>query len=417
MACAEPWTLSRALEVSRTRNSDVRIAALRIEQARALERQVASAAMPQLSVGASYSASNQALPGFGFILNQRAFSNAINFNRPGTVDDLGLSGTVRYAVYRGGSVVANRRAAAHGSKAVEAEANAVRNDVELAVTQAFLMLGQARESVAAIGAGVRALEAAEAVAKARFEAGNLLKADLLNIGVQLALLREQASLADNRAALARRALLVLLGLAEDDALVLADNDSSIAALAAPETRNPVARPEIAALEARVRAAEQGLRAAGGERLPEVNAFGSYGWDHGFKMDRSGEGWMAGVSVDLKVFDGGRASARVRQARAELELAKAQLDKLQLGIRQEVEAASLAHSAALERLRVSAGVVEQASESAEISRARFASGALLSSDLLAVESRLTEAQLRRSLALADERSALAQLRRALGLSLF
>jgi len=413
---AESWTLSRALEVARSRNADVRIAALRIEQSRALERQAAAAGMPQVSVGASYSATNQALPGFGFILNQRAFSNAINFNRPGSVDDLGMAGTVRYAVYKGGSIAAGRRAAELGSRAAEAEASAVRNDVELAVAQAYFSLGQAREGVEAIGAGVRALEAAEAAAKARFDAGSLLRADLLDIGVQLALVREQASLARNRAALARRSLLVLLGLEQEDELVLAENDASVAALAVPENRSPAARPEFAAMEARVRAAEQALRAAGGERLPEVNAFGSYGWDHGWKTARSGEGWMAGVSVDLKVFDGGRTSARVRQARAEVEMARAQLNRLQLGIGQEVEAASLAHANALERLRVSAGVVEQAGESAELSRARFASGALLAADLLAVESRLVEAQLRRSLALADERSALAQLRRALGLPL-
>jgi outer membrane protein len=60
-------------------------------------------------------------------------------------------------------------------------------------------------------------------------------------------------------------------------------------------------------------------------------------------------------------------------------------------------------------------VEQAAESAALSRARFEKEALLTADVIGAESRLLEARLRRTIAAADERLALVELRRALGLT--
>ena len=88
--------------------------------------------------------------------------------------------------------------------------------------------------------------------------------------------------------------------------------------------------------------------------------------------------------------------------------------LGLAIGLEVERARLAHQDALERLKVMAGAVTQAEESASLSRARFSQGVLLTAELLGSESRLVETRLSRTLAAADERLALIERRRALGL---
>jgi len=157
-----------------------------------------------------------------------------------------------------------------------------------------------------------------------------------------------------------------------------------------------------------------VTAARGARQPTINAFASYQYDHGWKLNRAGDSWLAGVSVDLIVFDGGQTSAKIRQAAAELAQIKEFRRKAALGIGLEVEQARLAHADAVERLAVTSRAVEQAEESATLSRARFEKEALLSADLIGVESRLLEAQLHRTVAAADERLAVIDLRRALGL---
>jgi outer membrane protein len=83
---------------------------------------------------------------------------------------------------------------------------------------------------------------------------------------------------------------------------------------------------------------------------------------------------------------------------------------------ELESARLAHQLAVAQLEVTAKLVAQAEETAEISRARFEAGALLSAELIGVETRLTAAQVRRAIASATERIAVANLRHAAGLPL-
>jgi len=198
---------------------------------------------------------------------------------------------------------------------------------------------------------------------------------------------------------------------------LPDDDPAFARLVAPTTSDPARRPELAAMEARVRAAEAMVRAARSGRQPTVNAFASYGYDHGWQLNAHADGWVAGVAVDMNLFDGGQTSGKIRQAQSELAQAQELRRKLQLALSLEVEQARLAHADATERLAVSARAVEQAEESASLSRARFEQGALLSADLIGVETRRLEAIVRHASATADAHLALADLRRALGLPLF
>ena len=79
--------------------------------------------------------------------------------------------------------------------------------------------------------------------------------------------------------------------------------------------------------------------------------------------------------------------------------------------------TLALEQAGQRLRVTEKMVEQAEESASLSRERFKEGVILSSDLIDVENRLTDALVRRTIARTSQRIAIADLRRAVGLNQF
>jgi outer membrane protein TolC len=413
---AEPWTLERAVETALKNNPDARIARQRIEAAEALTEQASSVWMPQVMLRGGYTDTNNAMMAFGAILNQRAFNFGLDFNHPGQIDNLNGTGTVAYNLYSGGRATAGRNAARAGARAAEQDLRATQNQLGAEVVRAYLSIRKAREAVAAVEAGVKAYEAGVAAARARFEAGQMLKADLLSLEVQLAQTRETLSSVRHGAALAARAFLFVLGQeASGDSVELAADDPSVARLGVPDIHDYSRRPELLGLQERIRAAEAMVRAARGNRQPTVNAFASYQYDQGWKLDRHGDGWMAGVSVDLNVFDGGQTSGKIRQSTAELAQVKEMLRKATLGIGLEVEQARLAHADAVERLAVTAQAVEQAEESAALSRARFEKGALLTADLIGVESRLIETRMRRAVAAADERIALAELRRALGLT--
>lgn len=412
---AETWSLDRAVATALEHSPDARIARARIDGAQALVDQAQSAWLPQLSLSGRYTDTNSPMMAFGSILNQRAFNNTIDFNHPGQIDNLNATGTVAYNLYSGGRATAGRTAARSGVAAAESDQIAAHQHLAASVVAAALHLRKAREAVAAVESGVKAYEAAVAVARARFDAGQMLKADLLALEVQLAQTRESLAAARHGAALAARAFRFVLGLdPSDDPVELVPDDPALARLSVPDTRDTSRRPELAGLRARLRAAEAMVDAARGERRPTVNAFASYQYDKGWELGRDATGWLAGVSIDVNLFDGGNTPGKIRQARADVDQLKEALRKATLGIELEAEQARLAHVDAVERLAVSTRAVEQAEESAALTRARFEKQAVLTADLIGAESRLTEARLRRTFATSDERLAIVQLRRALGL---
>lgn len=413
-SAAEPWTLDRAVAYALAHSPDAQVARARIEGAQALVQQAQGAWFPQLAVSGRYTDTDNPMMAFGSILDQRAFNFGLDFNHPGQIDDFEAAGTVAYSLYSGGKDSARRQAARAGAQAADYGLAAARHELAAEVVKSVLDLRKAREAVGAVEQGVQAYEAAVSVARARFEAGQLLKADLLSLEVQLAQTREALSSIRHGAALAERAFDFVLGRdATDLPVELAPDDPSLARLAAPDTRDYSQRPELLGLDARQRAAEAMVEAARSGRRPAVNAFASYQYDRGWQLNRGADSWLAGVAVDVNLFDGGQTSGRIRQAAAELAEIKSLRRRAELGIGLEVEQARLAHEDAAARLAVAAVAVEQAEENASLVRARFQKQALLASDLIGAESRLIEARLGRSVAAADERLAVVDLRRALG----
>jgi outer membrane protein TolC len=413
---ATVWTAPRAVDAALRQSPDAALARERVAAAQALITQARAAWYPQFSLSGRYTETNSPLLAFGSILNQRAFNFGLDFNQPGRIDNLNITGTVAYNISSGGRARAGRSAAEAGSRAAEHDLRTAQHLLAAEAIKTLLNLRKAREAVGAVEAGVRAYEAAVAHARLRFEAGQVLKADLLSLEVQLAQTRETLTTTRHGAALAARAFQYALGLepAAAESIELATDDPVLAALPAPESGDFSARPELAGWRERIRAAEALVAAARGARQPTVNAFASYQYDQGWQLGRHADSWLAGLSVDVNIFDGGQITGKIRQAAAELAQAKEMLRKVQLGLALEVEQARLAHASARERIAVSAQAVAQAEESAALSRARFEKGALLAADLIGVESRLIEARLRRTVAEADERIALVELRRALGL---
>lgn len=414
-AWAETWTLERAVATALASSPDARIAQARIDAAQAVVTQAQAAWLPQLSFSSRYTQTNSPMVAFGSILNQRAFHFGLDFNHPGRIDDLNATGTLAYNLYSGGRATAMRSAARSGADAAMHDWRATRHRLAAEVVKAALNVRKAREAVTTLERGVEALATAVRVAEARFDAGELLKADLLSLQVQLAQTREALTTTRHGAKLAERAFLFALGIESSaEPVEFADADPDLLSLHEPPSDDFSRRPELVGLQSRLDAAEAMVRAARAGRRPTVNAFANYQYNQGWRLDRHADSWLGGVALELPLFDGGQTTGRIRQAAAELQQVKEMVRQTTLAIGLEVERARLELASATERLAVSARAVEQAEESASLSRARFQQEALLSSDLLGVESRLLEAKLRHVVASADERIAIVELRRAVGL---
>ncbi|MCC5807291.1 MAG: TolC family protein [Opitutales bacterium] len=413
---AETWTLSAAMAEARANSPDAEIARERIEAARGTLREAASSRMPHVHVESGYSQTDQPMMAFGTILNTGVFDQNIDFNRPGQVDHFRAAATVAYNLYAGGTPTAHREAARAGERAARADHDAMLESLGLAVIRGFYGILQARETAAALDSGVEVLRESRRVARERFDRGQMLRNELLNIEVQLADTEVRLLAAENAALFAERAFLVLLGREPRGRVQLAEDAGWTAGPPEAEERAVDRRAELAAMRARIDAADAQVDAMRGGRRPTVDLFATYQYDRGWRLRGDGDSWVAGLRVQMPLFDGGRTSGQIQRSLAERSEARAAKRKLTLQLQLQLEETRLAHELARNQLEMTARLVEQAEESATISRARFEAGDLLATELIGAETRLTEARVRRALAEANERVAAAALRRAAGLPL-
>jgi outer membrane protein len=410
MSAAEPWTLERVLQEGLARNPDARLAQQKIVSARAALEQANAAFWPRLQFQSSYTRTDNPMQVFGSILNQRAYSSSLDFNDVPDTDDVNVKGLLTVPLYAGGRNAAAQRAAKANTAAARHDHEAVRNALGYELARAFYTVLKTRQFIGAAEASVNAFEKNLENARRRLEGGAVLKTEVLDIQVQLAQAREELVRARNARALALRALRNLVGVETDDFSVV----DSAPAVAAPETGDFSGRSELAAARYREQAAREQLRGAKAGYLPRVSAFGSLDYDYGWKFDHGGKSYTGGALLQWDLWDGQLTRAKAREAQAQVEMAREEERKLRLALDLELEQARLELQSAKERLDVTQQSVDQALESAELTRSRFAQGMALATQVIDAETALTAARVRRAQAEADQRIAVAALRKALGL---
>lgn len=408
------WTARQAVQFALSHSPDSQVAIERIETARAMLNQARSSYYPQLGLTAEYAQTNNPMYSFGNILHQGQFESSLDFNNPGRTDDLNLRAALQYRLYNGGRDEAIIEAAEAGVAVSRMQQQAVSSQLAFEVIRTFHAISQSLELVEAHRESIKAIGASLVVARTRYKAGDLLKADLLNIEVQESMARENLILAEHNLELTRKAFLGLLGLHEGQVFIdtVQDNEQEL-----PVDLSYTKRPELKAYEGQIEAAEAELRMARGGLYPTIDGLAHYQYDSGFVLGGSGDSWMGGVRVNYPLFTGGKTEAEIAQARSKLGRLAAEKNKLELAMELEIKQADLAYSQAEQRLLVINKMFEQAQESARLSRVRFKEGVILASDLMDVETRLTDARVRQAVARSAIRVAVADLRRATGASQF
>jgi outer membrane protein len=132
------------------------------------------------------------------------------------------------------------------------------------------------------------------------------------------------------------------------------------------------RPELRALERQERAAELTLSAIHGQYGPTLSAQGAVS-EFGNSLDAMGFNWNAGVFLNWPIFQGGLTVGQSREARANIDVAKAQITQQQLQIRVDVETASLAVQAARVVISAAADATLNAREQLRLAEGRYESG--------------------------------------------
>ncbi|MDD2761158.1 MAG: TolC family protein [Methylomonas sp.] len=414
-----PYSLQQAIDFALDNNPEIAVMQARIDQADAQLGEALAAFYPQIKASLSYQHSDNPAQAFAMIIAQRRLDfNGGDFNHPGGVDNYRPQVTASYSLFRGGQDYYRKQAAELGIETSELEKAATRNHLINNVTAAYYGYLAARDEHKLSQRSIEAVDSELSQSRIRFEAGTVLKSDVLSLEVQLAEAKDAEIQAGNAIEIVKAMLKTLLGLPVGQALELSESADSTPMT--PEdfdallTQALSRQPELQAAEKRVAIAEQQLNIAEAGHLPRADAFISYGSDSkdlAFSSNR--DNVSAGVMVEVDVFSGFATQERIKKAEHELTAARETARQTRLQVEQQVKTAHLKLIDALNRQQVSAAAVRAAEEALRLVNEQRNAGVVTVTRYIEAEVARDKAKTREIAARYDALRAEADLKQATG----
>jgi outer membrane protein TolC len=175
--------------------------------------------------------------------------------------------------------------------------------------------------------------------------GTVKKTDYLRNNSMVATIRSMVAELESTEKTVFATLVAVIGLDWEQAIELMDEEIPFI----PTESNPSIlvhralsnNPQIAKLQAAIKAAEAGIVKARSGYIPKVGFFGSANkiwnsYDAGIVTPENKFAWAVGIGVEIPIFKGFRVNAELREARAQLQKNQRQLALLQDALALEVK---------------------------------------------------------------------------------
>ena len=265
--------------------------------------------------------------------------------------------------------------ARHTEAAAQENESTIVKNTTLTIKQDFLTLLEDQRLIGVNEATVKAQQGNLDEAMATYMAGTAPQADVLQAQTNLAQALLALSTARNNASIAMANLNIALGIDPRTPLTLADVATPTSAL--PDLNSLVAqafthRPEVVEARDVVASNEANLRNKRTNNMPAVVANGSLGLG---TYSFPGNELTETVALDLQwdAFDYGLTKGLVKQAKANLDSARLQLQQTELSVGNDVTQAYLNASNAQQQILTTASEVANAQESLRLAEGQYAAG--------------------------------------------
>ncbi len=414
------YTLQQAMDYALSNNPDLQIMQDRIGQAQAQLGEALANFYPQFKARLSYEHTNNPARAFSMIISQRRLNfSGTDFNNPGGVDNYRPEVTASLSLFRGGQDYYQSKAAELGVEAATLDRSAMRNQLTNAVSSAFYGFMAAVEAHKVAQRSIDTVVSELKQSRSRYRAGSALKSDVLSLEVQLAESKDAEIQTANAIELARTGLKTLLGLAVNQPLnIIPQNNQGLSKQSYEFTdllnQAMSQRPEIKAVNKRLKMAQKKLNVAKGAHLPKADAYVSYGADSkNLDFNSNQDNLTAGVMVEMNLFSGFRDNEKIKKAMHQLAAAEKTVTQTRLQIENEVKTAHLRLKEALARLDVTAASVTAAEEALRMVSEQHNAGMVTVTRYIEAEVARDKAHSRRIAAQYDALRAKAQLNQAIG----
>ncbi len=353
-------------------NQDLAAALARLEGSRALVRVARSAQMPRVEIGAAAA-------------GVRPSSFLPGIPPPGieTYNRFQFGANVRYELDLFGRVRDSVRAARSDNEANEALYQSLLLAIEADVAQTYFLLRALDAELAVLADIVTTREGELAIYQQQLAAGSISATEVERASGELANARAEVQTVVRQRAQYEHGLALLLGLAPADLTV------TPAPLASHLPEIPLGlpsallerRPDIAAAERRMRAANSRIGVARAAFYPVINLSAEAGFTADsisnllkFASHTWALGPLAGALIAAPLFDGGRNKANLAGAEAEFDAEVANYRQSVLNSFRDVEDQLVALRTLHEQSRAVASANQAAARRLELANSRFQSGA-------------------------------------------
>jgi outer membrane protein TolC len=311
-------------------------------------------------------------------------SHGIDFHLPGGFSTPTVVGPFHYTdarAYASFSVFdyslrKTYRAAKEGERAAQLSFKDARDLVVQSVANAYLLVIAGSSRAQALRAQVATDQAIYDQTVNEKRAGTTAAIDVLRAHVELQQEQQQLIAQENQVAKDKLALGRVIGLPSGQQFTIADTEpySPLAEMTADQALQTAyqLRADFQSAKASVRAAEASVSAARGERYPNVGVTADYG-DIGSTPASSNGTVTFQAFAKFNIFDGGRISGDIIQARAALKQRQDELADLGGQIDYQVRAALLDLQSAADQVTVARSNLDLANQTLTQAQDRFASG--------------------------------------------
>ena len=416
-----PLTLGEALLLALKENPGLKAEGLSVPAAEAQVAMARARFLPQIGFFQSFNNSDNPSQVFMSKLNQRVFTDQdfllSNLNNPAPYSDWRTGLVAKQPVFQAGEAYLGYQQARLKRDIAAFQVLARRQKLIYQVTQAYFgrQLSGARLQVVQEAKKTAALN--RNLVQDRFNAGVVVRADLLAADVHLARLTQEELTAAGQVEIARSALATAVGAPEVGSRPLAPAPKEPAPLPGnlEELKQVAAdnRPDLKRLGLAAKVAQQERTKARLNYLPRLNVVAQYDVDQKYLFGNSADSYTVMAVMHLNLFNGLANLAREREAKAQAAQAREQEREFLDHIRHQVTESAQHLKTAHARLQVGKAAVDQAKEGLRLIRLRYEEGLTILVDLLTAEDAKKEAELNHLTALFDTHLAQAELELALG----
>lgn len=405
-----PLALDQVLGLATAQISALQQAQLNERIAAEDVRQARAAFLPKITAPLDYIYTS---PSIGAPIRAQSFiaSNAIGEYQAllSVAGDIDISGRLRATLARANALL----------DAARAGTQVAHRTLQQTTIEAYYGLALAAAQRRSAEQNLAAAQEFEHITSLLLSGGEVAPVDLTRAQLQTVQRQNELEQARANESVASSALRVLVGygptrdITAADLSTLVPTDGEVERFTADMIQR---RPELAQFDAQSRAAQQDIRIAHADRLPQL----SYTLNGGFDTDsirpprlKEHTGVSGAFHLVIPIFDWGATRSRERQAAVRLQIAQNERTQALRGFAQQFNSARTQALSAAARIRLAAQGITLAQSNLDASIARYRAGEAQIIEVTDAQTSLAAQRLAFFQALFDYQLALARLRQAAG----